>query len=119
MAFGTRHLKLFDTWWSTLADYTYILGRHFKYGHTKLGDLSTHDLRKNLDRLHATPGEQQHAFVILRAFMRWAHRQHYLDRNPMERMQAPHSYVPRARILTNAELVRVWNATEAASQGGG
>ncbi len=96
----------------TLADYTYILGRHFKYGPTKLGDLSTHDLRKSLDRLHATPGEQQHAFVILRAFIRWAHRQHYLDRNPMERMQAPHSYVPRARILTNAELARVWNATE-------
>jgi integrase len=96
----------------TLADYTYILGRHFKYGDSKLGDLSAHDLRKSLDRLHATPGEQQHAFVILRAFIRWAHRQHYLDRNPMERMQAPHSYVPRERILTNAELVRVWNATE-------
>ena len=30
----------------------------------------------------------------------------------MERMQAPHSYVPRARILMDAELVRVWKATE-------
>jgi integrase len=96
----------------THAAYTYILNRHFKYNTTKLAELSPHDLRTSLNRLKATPGEQQRAFVILRAFIRWAHRQHYLDRNPMERMQAPHSYVPRARILTNAELVRVWNATE-------
>ena len=83
----------------THADYTYILNRHFKYATTKLTELSPHDLRQSLDRLSATPAEQQHAFVIVRAFLRWAHRQHYLDRNPMERMQAPHSYVPRERIL--------------------
>ena len=94
----------------THADYTYILNRHFKYATTKLTELSPHDLRQSLDRLRATPGEQQHAFVIVRAFLRWAHRQHYLDRNPMERMQAPHSYVPRERILTNDELKRVWHA---------
>ena len=94
----------------THADYTYILNRHFKYATTKLTELSPHDLRQSLERLKATPGEQQHAFVIVRAFLRWAHRQHYLDRNPMERMQAPHSYIPRERILTNDELTRVWHA---------
>jgi integrase len=93
------------------ADYTYILTRHFKYGSTKLSELSPHDLRQSLDRLNKTPAEQQHAFVVVRAFIRWAHRKHYLDRNPMERMQAPHSYVPRERILTNDELKRIWNAT--------
>jgi integrase len=96
----------------THADYTYILGRHFKYGPTKLLDLTPHDLMASLARSKHTPGEQQHAYVILRAFMRWAHRKHYLDRNPMERMQEPRSYVPRARILTNDELKRVWQATE-------
>jgi integrase len=92
------------------ADYTYILNRHFKYGASKLAELSPHDLRASLDRLSKTPAEQQHAFVILRAFIRWAHRKHYLDINPMERMQAPHSYVPRQRVLTNEELKRVWTA---------
>ena len=92
------------------ADYTYILGRHFKYGITKLSELSPHDLHKSIDRLSKTPAVQQHAFVVVRAFIRWAHRKHYLDRNPMERMQAPHSYVPRERILKNEELERVWDA---------
>ncbi len=94
----------------TLADYTYELNRHFKYGQTRLCDLSPHDLWKSLDRLAKTPAEQQHAFVTLRAFIRWAHRKHYVDRNPMERMQAPHRYIPRDRILTDEELKRVWHA---------
>jgi integrase len=93
----------------THADYTYELNRHFKYGPTKLCDLSPRDLWKNLDRLSKTPAEQQHAFVTLRAFMRWAHRKHYTDRNPMERMQAPHRYIARDRILTNEELKKVWH----------
>lgn len=94
----------------TIADYTYELNRHFKYGPTKLTELSPHDLHKSLARLSKTPAEQQHAFVTLRTFIRWAHRKHYLDRNPMERMQAPHSYVPRERILTEEELKQVWHA---------
>jgi integrase len=94
----------------TLEDYTYELGRHFKYGTTKLAELTPHDLKASLARLNHTPAEQQHAYVVLRAFMRWAHRQHYLDRNPMERMQSPYSYVPRDRILTMDELKKVWLA---------
>lgn len=94
----------------THADYTYILNRHFKYGTTKLSEITPHDLRTSLDRLGKTPAEQLHAYMVLRAFIRWAYRQHYCDRNPMERMQAGHRYRSRDRILTNAELVKVWNA---------
>ena len=90
--------------------YKYALDRHFKYGTTKLSELRPHDLHKNLDRLLDRPAEQQHAFVALRAFIRWAYRKNYIDRNPLERMRAPHPYVPRERILTNAELIKVWNA---------
>lgn len=93
----------------THAEYTYMLNRHFKYGATKLAELSPHDLRKNIDRLSQTPAEQRYAFGVLRAFLRWAHRKHYLDRNPMERMQSPNSYVPRERVLTNDELKRIWS----------
>jgi integrase len=81
-----------------------------KYGPTKLSELSPHDLRKSLDRLHHTPTEQQHAFVVLRAFIRWAHRKHYCETNPMERMQAPWRYIPRERVLTGDELRAVWLA---------
>jgi integrase len=95
---------------STLNDYRERLDRNFKYGTIKLAELSPRDLRKSLDRLGQVPGEQQHAFAALRAFLRWAHRRHYLDRNPMERMTTPHRSKPRERILTSDELKRVYLA---------
>jgi len=94
----------------THADYEYLLTRFFRYGSTKLSDIEPQDLRKSLDKLKNTPAVHQHAFVVLRAFLRWAHRKHYVDVNPMERMQAPHRYVPRERVLTDEELKRIWNA---------
>lgn len=94
----------------TYKSYKYALKRHFKYGVTKLSDLTPHDLRKNLNRIADRPAEQQHAYVALRAFIRWAYRQHYIDRSPMERMQQPHPYRPRDRVLTNEEIKEVWNA---------
>ena len=90
--------------------YSYFLNRTFRYGTTKLSEISPHDLSDTLAKLHQTPVSQRYAFCVIRAFMRWAHRKHYLDRNPMERMQPPNSYVARDRVLTNEELVRVWNA---------
>lgn len=98
--------------WRTHENYGYVLNRHFRYGETIMSDVSPHDLQKSLARLSETPAEQQRAFVVVRAFIRWAHRKHYLDRSPMERMRAPHSYVPRARMLTDDELRKVWRACE-------
>jgi integrase len=91
--------------------YAYYLNSTFRYGTTKLTDITTpHDLSHSLAKLNHTRVCQRYAFNTLRAFMRWAHRKHYLDRNPMERMQSPHPYVPRERCLTDAELARVWEA---------
>lgn len=94
----------------THADYERLLQKHFRFGDTKLSDLSAHDLQEKLDKLAKTHAEQQHAFVVARAFIRWAYRRHYLNINPMERMTAPQRYKPRERILTNDELRRVWLA---------
>jgi integrase len=94
----------------TYESYAYFLDRIFRYGTTKLSDLTPHDLADSLAKLNHAPVSQRYAFGTIRAFMRWAHRKHYLDRNPMERMQSPHPYVPRERVLTDAELARVWKA---------
>lgn len=90
--------------------YAYYLNRIFRYGATKLTDITPHDLSDSLAKLNHTPVCQRYAFGTLRAFLRWAHRKHYLDRNPMGRMQSPHPYVARERVLTDAELARIWNA---------
>jgi integrase len=95
----------------THRDYTYFLNRAFRYGTTKLTDITSRDLADSLAKLKHVPVSQRYAFSTIRAFMRWAHRMHYLDRNPMERMQSPHPYVARERVLTDAELARLWNAS--------
>jgi Site-specific recombinase XerD len=96
----------------THKSYEYALKKHFKYGVTKLSAITPHDLKKNLSRLADRPAEQQHAFVALRAFIRWAYRQHYIDRNPMDRMRQPHPYRPRDRVLSDDELKAIWGACE-------
>ena len=95
---------------STFETYSYYLDSAFRYGRTKVVNVSPHDLIKSLDRLKHAPSSQHHAFTVLRAFMHWAHRRHYLDLDPTERMQLPQGYVPRDRVLTNDELARIWTA---------
>lgn len=93
----------------TASGYERLL-RHFNFGETKLDEVSAHDIQKRLDKLASTPSEEQHTFVAARVFLRWAHRKHYIAENPIGRMQAPHSYVPRERILTDEEFGKVWRA---------
>ncbi len=95
----------------THADYKRLLNAHFKFGEMRLLELTPHDVQKKLDRLKETPAEHQHAFVVLRAFLNWAHQKHYLTESPMHRMRAPHEYVPRKRTLSDDELRKVWNAS--------
>jgi len=94
----------------TYADYKRFLGKYFRFGELAVSEVTPDDLQTRLSRLAATPVEQHHAFVVVRTFLRWAHRKHYLNANPMERMQSGHRYRPRERVLTNDELCRVWNA---------
>ena len=92
----------------TLNDYERHLARHFRFGELKLTEITPSEIQRRIDRLSETPVEQHHAFVIVRTFMTWAHRKHYIDRHPMERMVSGYRYRPRARILTDEELAKVW-----------
>ena len=95
----------------TYEGYELRLKRHFKFGATKLWDVTPHDLIDEFKKISRSVGTHHSAYCALRAFMRWAHRNHYVDRNPMERMQAPPPCTPRDRILTDDELRRVWLAS--------
>jgi integrase len=95
----------------THADYGYFLNRYVRYGDTRLFEITPRDIHKTIERLAHTPAVQHRVYTVLRGFLRWAHRKHYLDRMPMERMQAPPPSTPRDRILTDDELARVWRAS--------
>ena len=94
----------------TFTTYRYFFTRYFRFGDLKLSALTHGEIQRRIDRLAETPVEQHHAFTVLRTFLRWAHRKHFLDTNPMERMASSYRYRPRTRILTDDELKRVWNA---------
>lgn len=107
LAEGVKRLKA-----RTLQDYTRLLKRHFRFGDLKLDEISSNELGRRIDKLSDTPVEQHHAFVVLRTFFKWAHRKHYVEVNPMDRMQSRFRYKPRERVLTPAELRKIWYACE-------
>jgi len=100
------HLKF-----RTYEGYEFYLTRHFRFGATKLADITPHDIIAALKKIGHAQGTHHQAYCVLRAFIRWAHRQHYVDRSPMERMKTPPACTPRDRILTDDELRRVWLAS--------
>jgi hypothetical protein len=71
----------------THQDYACYLARGFRYGVTKLADITLYDLAESVAKLNHTPLTQRYTPSVRSApFMRWARGKHYLNRNPMERM---------------------------------
>jgi len=91
---------------STFVEYNRLLKRYFKFGDTKLHQITPSDIQTKLDKISGS--ERFHAYVVVRAFIRWCHRRHYFDANPMERMIAPEGPKARERILSDEELKKVW-----------
>jgi integrase len=85
------------------------LEKHFlpKLRHEKMFAILPTDITDVLDKLKHVPGEQRHVFATIRLFMRWAHRRNYVDRSPMERLQAPSKAGSRTRVLIDDELKAV------------
>lgn len=56
------------------------------------------------------PSARAHHFTVLRIFFNWAVRHDYIDSNPMAKLRKPKVQSPRERVLTDVELVKIWNA---------
>jgi integrase len=91
----------------TLYDYKRLLKRH-GFGAERLADITPRDIHRTLDKL--PPSERAHAQNALGIFFRFCVRRHYLDLNPLERLDPPAKRPSRARILSDDELKAVWNA---------
>jgi integrase len=89
---------------STHYEYERLLKKHFRFGETKLIEISPYDLHRQIDKLRRA--EKAHAYTVVRAFIRWAYRRHYLEKNPMDRMIAPPGSKPRKRVLSPTELTK-------------
>lgn len=92
----------------TVRDYKRLLGKHYDFGRTSVGDIKPKDILKRLNKLHQTPAEQRYAYVAGRVFFNWCVRQHIIDRSPMENMAVPKAGISRERVLTDEELAKVY-----------
>ncbi len=92
-----------------------LLDKHFAALYRKpLHELTDADIERELDKLADRPSEQLHAYRVLRCFLRWCIRspRRYIRHSPMDGYEAPGKDVKRSRVLTDMELVKLWNAGE-------
>ena len=92
----------------TVKEYRRILSNHFPYGRQSIGDITPRDVVRKLNGLSDRLSEKHHAYVALRAFLRWCARQHLIDRSPMENMSPPPAGASRERALTEDELRAIY-----------
>jgi integrase len=80
-------------------------------GTVKLADLHRRDANRVVVPIQARkrPTEAARVFEDLRAMVRWAVGQGYIDRNPMEAMEPPSRGAARERVLTEDEIRTLWN----------
>lgn len=88
----------------TVADYTRLLNRHFKFGKTLVSEITRDDIASKVARLKHTPTEQLYAFVVLKTFFNWAVQNDYAYENPMRTLRRPIKPAARERVLTANEL---------------
>lgn len=88
----------------TRRDYTRLL-KHFRFKRGNIAGITDRDLRKALGAI-AAPSERHHAYTAIRAFFRWAYRQHYIETNPIDRLDLPNPTKSRDRTLTDQELAK-------------
>jgi len=96
----------------TFEDYKYYLGHYLRYGQTKLSALTPRDVREKIEKLSDTPAVKHRAFGVLRAFLTWAYRAHYVEHSPLARMKAPPPSRSRERVLDDVEIKALWRAVD-------
>jgi integrase len=95
----------------TQQEYRRILHRYLipALGHRNLTDVTARDILAITDKLIKTPQECRHAHVAMQTF--WNHCvPRYLPISPMAGLRCKAKPAKRTRVLTPAEIKRVWHA---------
>jgi integrase len=96
----------------TASGYRRLLNRHFPIGPEQLRHLTTDDILRCIRKLSGTPTEQNHAFTAASIFFRWARKKRLIEYSPLEGEELPNHLISRDRVLTDDELVAVYDAAE-------
>lgn len=94
----------------THAEYSRTLKRHFAFGNMRLSEITRADIARKLDRLDDVPAQQSRALVYCKILFNWALKRGYVDVNPCVAF-VPAKSKPRTRVLSDVELLSIWDAT--------
>lgn len=87
-----------------------LLKKHLaSFLNADIDTITTLQLSNLFDRMRSTPSEANHLYGVTRTFFRWAAQRGYCA-NPLT-FPKPYKEKSRSRILTDAELVRVWDSS--------
>lgn len=93
-----------------------LLESHFlpAFRNLPLSEITDADIGKQLARLAKTPSEQLHAFRAIRAMLKWCTRppRRYISHSPLEGYEPPGQDRKGTRVLSDEELVKIWQACE-------
>jgi len=91
-----------------------LLETHFVPAFRKksLSEITDRDISDRLAKLTQVPSEQLHAFRAIRTMLRWCTKppRRYLTHSPLEGYGEPSKDRKGTRILSDVELVKVWQA---------
>ena len=93
----------------TIKDYKRLINLHFRFK-GQLADVKHPDIERRLTRIKSK-SEHNHALQNAKTFFTWAQKRRYITDNPTIGF-SPHKIANRARVLTDAELKSIWEATE-------
>jgi integrase len=77
----------------------------------KLADITAHHITNVTDKISPSEGEHLHRYC--KTFFRWCVRRRLLQHSPIEGLELPSTWIPRERVLSDAELSTLWEATDA------
>ena len=96
---------------STKSELERLLTKHAKSIETKsLSDIRPNQIDDIVDRLRDRPSECLHFWKACRTFFRWSIRRRFISQNPITD-EPPTKEKVGDRILTDKEIVAIWNAT--------
>ena len=89
-----------------------LLNRHWLpvFSRKTLQDMRMHDVSDVLDALRDTPSEAIHALAAIRNFFGWARQRRLIKHSPCEGLKLGTRSQTRSRVLTDLELVKVYQA---------
>lgn len=92
----------------TVKDYNRLIKLHFPFK-GQLSEVTHEDIERRLRKIDA-PSEHNHALQNAKTFFTWAQKRRLISDNPTTGF-SPHKMANRARVLTDAELKSIWEAT--------